>query len=174
MKDFGNSRQKAKVISITSKPQTLTNTIGKPDRTDFIKFNLISRSSFQTTLSKLKANADLALINNSGQVLLRSNKTGKKNEAIATTLEAGTYFLKITSGSPQDQTSYRLQLSAAPNSSPSPSPILPNAAPVLVVNAPLTVPKGGTPAPINSTLLKATDTEQSTSQLVYPRDAQRG
>jgi hypothetical protein len=165
MKDFGNSRRKAKVVSITSNLQTLTNTIGKPDRTDFIKFNLISRSSFQATLSKLKANADLALINNSGQMLLRSKKRGKKNEAIATSLEAGTYFLKITPGSLQDKTSYRLRFSAAPLSPSAPTP--PNAAPVLAVNVPLPVPKGGTPALINGTLLKATDPEQSTSQLLY-------
>ena len=146
----------------------MKNTIGGRDRADFLRFNLNSRSSVQATLSKLKANANLALLNGAGQLVLQSKRKGKKNEAIATTLDAGSYFLKITPGSPQDQTKYRLQLSGAPlNSAPAPAPSLAaNAAPVLAVNIPISLTKG-TPAIFNANLLKATDAEQNSSQLVY-------
>ena len=144
----------------------MKNTIGGRDRADFLRFNLNSRSSVQATLSKLKANANLALLNGAGQLVLQSKRKGKKNEAIATTLDAGSYFLKITPGSPQDQTKNRLQLSGAPlNCAPAPS-LAANAAPVLAVNIPISLTKG-TPAIFNANLLKATDAEQNSSQLVY-------
>ena len=130
MKDFGNNRQKATLVNITAQPQFLKNTIGGSDRADFLRFNLSSRSSVQATLSKLKANADLTLLRGTGQLVLQSKQKGKKNEAIATTLEAGSYFLKIAPGSPQDQTKYRLQLSGAPTNSVPGSAS--NTAPVLV------------------------------------------
>jgi len=96
--------------------------------------------------------------------VLQSKQKGKKNEAIATTLEAGSYFLKIAPGSPQDQTKYRLQLSGAPTNSVPGSAS--NTAPVLAVNIPLSLAKG-TPVIFNGNLLKATDAEQNSSQLVY-------
>jgi len=94
VKDFGKNRQKATLANITAQPQFLKNTIGGSDRADFLRFNLSSRSSIQVTLKKLKANADLTLLNGSGQLVLQSKQKGKKNEAIATTLEAGSYFLQ--------------------------------------------------------------------------------
>ena len=168
MKDFGKNRQQATLVNITAQPQLLKNTIGGSDRADFLRFNLSSRSSIQVTLKKLKANADLTLLNGSGQVVLQSKQKGKKNEAIATTLDAGSYYLKIAPGSPQDQTKYQLQLSGIPSGT-TPLPLPPpatNTAPVLVVNAPLSLTKG-TPAIFNGNLLKATDAEQNSSQLVY-------
>ena len=94
MKDFGKNRQKATLANITAQPQFLKNTIGGSDRADFLRFNLSSRSSIQVTLKKLKANADLTLLSGTGQLVLQSKQKGKKNEAIATTLEAGSYFLQ--------------------------------------------------------------------------------
>jgi len=161
VKDFGKNRQKATLVNITAQPQLSKNTIGGSDRADFLRFNLSSRSSIQATLSKLKANVDLTLLNGAGQLVLQSKQKGKKNEAIATTLEAGSYFLKITPGSPQDQTKYRLQLSGAPTNSVPGSAS--NTAPVLVVNIPLSLAKG-TPVIFNGNLLKATDAEQNSSR----------
>jgi Cadherin-like len=175
MKDFGKNRQQATLVNITAQPQWLKNTIGGRDRADFLRFNLSGRSSVQATLSKLKANADLTLLNGSGQVVLQSKRKGKKNEAIATPLDAGSYYLKIAPGSPQDQTKYQLQLSGTPiNAVPVPATVLTNpasalttnAAPVLAVNTPLSLAKG-TPVIFNSNLLRATDTEQNAGQLVY-------
>jgi hypothetical protein len=156
MKDFGKNRQKATVVNVTPQLRTLKNSIGGTDRTDFIRFNLASRSSIQVTLNKLKANADLTLLNSAGKIVQQSKRKGKKNEAIAATLEAGNYFLKITPGRPNDRTQYRLQLSA----------ISANTAPILMVNLPFSIIKG-TPGIFNGSLLKANDVEQNASQLVY-------
>jgi hypothetical protein len=119
-RDFGKNRNQATVVAVGNAPRVLKNAIGGKDRADFIRFDLLASSSFQANLSKLKANADLSLLNSAGQVIGQSKRKGKKNEAIATSLEAGRYFLKINPGSAQDQTKYRLQLSAVPVLPPCP------------------------------------------------------
>jgi hypothetical protein len=62
-------------------------------------------------LNKLKNNADVALLQG-GKVLAQSRKGGKKPEAIASTLEAGTYFIKVSQKSGNSK--YRLALNASP------------------------------------------------------------
>jgi Bacterial pre-peptidase C-terminal domain len=85
--------------------------VGTGDKADFYSFTLSGRSSFNLALNKLKNNVDVALIQN-GQTLARSARGGKKAEAIASTLEAGTYFIKVSQKSGSSK--YRLALNASP------------------------------------------------------------
>ncbi|MCU0569438.1 MAG: T9SS type A sorting domain-containing protein [Oculatellaceae cyanobacterium Prado106] len=161
-KDFGKNRNQATVVTVSNAPRVLRNAIGGKDRADFLRFTLPVSSSFQANLSKLKANADLALLNSAGQVIGQSKRKGKRNEAITLPLQAGSYFLRITPGNAQDQTKYRLRLLAVPTVPAVPT----NTAPLLATNSPLSLPKGTT-AIFNGTQLKATDLEQNPSQLTY-------
>jgi hypothetical protein len=93
--------------------------VGTKDKNDFYSFTLSGRSSFNLALNKLKNNVDVSLIQ-SGKTLARSAKGGKKPEAINTTLEAGTYFIKVSQKSGNSK--YRLALNATSSSGPAPQP----------------------------------------------------
>jgi hypothetical protein len=91
--------------------------VGLTDKVDFYSFSLSGRSSFNLKLDKLKNNVDVALIQN-GQTVAKSTRGGKKPEAIAATLEAGTYFVKVSQKSGNSR--YRLSLNANPIAPPPP------------------------------------------------------
>jgi hypothetical protein len=85
--------------------------VGTKDKADFYSFTLTGRSSFNLALNKLKDNVNVSLLQG-GKVLSRSAKGGKKPEAIATTLEAGTYFVRVEQKSGNSR--YKLSLNASP------------------------------------------------------------
>jgi Bacterial pre-peptidase C-terminal domain len=95
------------------------------DKTDFYSFTLTGRSSFNLSLNKLKNNVDVFL-QQGKQVIARSTKGGKKPEAISTTLEAGTYYVRVNQKSGNSK--YKLTLNATPASNPgtNPDPNKPN------------------------------------------------
>jgi hypothetical protein len=94
-------------------------TVGIGDKADFYSFTLKNRSSFNLKLDKLKNNVDVALIQN-GQTVAKSTRGGRKPEAIAATLEAGTYFIKVSQKSGNSR--YRLSLNANAITPPPPPP----------------------------------------------------
>jgi Bacterial pre-peptidase C-terminal domain len=84
--------------------------VGIKDKNDFYSFTLSGRSSFNLALNKLKNNVDVSLIQG-GKTLARSARGSRKPEAINTTLEAGTYFIKVSQKSGNSK--YRLALNAS-------------------------------------------------------------
>jgi len=112
----GNNRNKAKSIGSISGSKTLGDRIGGADKHDFYRFTLNNSSSFKSSLNGLKANADLHLLNQAGQVLQKSTRKGKSSESIAATLGAGTYFIRVQSRD-RKATKYKLSLSSVPISS---------------------------------------------------------
>jgi len=93
--------------------------VGVKDKFDYYSFSIGSRGSFNLKLDKLKNNVDVSLIQN-GQTLVRSARGGKKPEAIDTTLDAGTYFVRVSQKSGNSR--YRLKLNATPIAAPPPLP----------------------------------------------------
>jgi hypothetical protein len=89
--------------------------VGINDKFDYYSFSVSGRSSFNLKLDRLKNNVDVALIQN-GRTVARSTRGGKKPEAIAATLETGTYFVKVSQRSGNSR--YRLSLNANPISLP--------------------------------------------------------
>jgi hypothetical protein len=85
--------------------------VGTGDKADFYSFTLSGRSSFNLALNKLQNNVDVFL-QQGKKVIARSNKGGKKPEAIATTLEAGTYFVRVEQK--RGNSRYKLSLNASP------------------------------------------------------------
>jgi hypothetical protein len=107
--------------------------VGVKDKSDFYSFTLSGRSSFNLALNKLKNNVDVSLIKD-GKVVARSAKPGKKPEAINTTLEAGTYFVRVQQKSGNSK--YRLTLNATPESGTPPDrPIPPGRNKLVAVKA---------------------------------------
>jgi hypothetical protein len=121
----GNSLNRAKNFQLSSNA-TFKDKVGGRDRSDFLRFTLDSRSSTNFTLTPSKLDVNLQLLDSRGQILSKSARKGKTVESIKTTLEPGTYFLKIYPGkkSSRTSTSYSLSASASPlpNVTPTPSP----------------------------------------------------
>ena len=84
----------ARNIGTLSGSKKFRGAVGVGDKADFYSFTLSGRSSFNLSLNKLKNNVDVFL-QQGKQVIARSTKGGKKPEAISTTLESGTYYVRV-------------------------------------------------------------------------------
>ncbi|MFB2876959.1 C2 family cysteine protease [Floridanema aerugineum] len=82
--------------------------IGSSDTNDYFKFSLTTRSDFNVILSGLSADADVRLLDQSGNQIISSANGGthkiggtaysvSTSEAFNTILNAGTYFLRVNS-----------------------------------------------------------------------------
>jgi Bacterial pre-peptidase C-terminal domain len=109
----------ARPIGQLNGSQVFRGAVGVKDKNDFYSFTLSGRSSFNLALKKLKNNVDVLLLKD-GKVLARSAKGGNKPEAIATTLEAGTYYIRVNQK--QGNSKYQLTLNAQADSSSPPPP----------------------------------------------------
>jgi hypothetical protein len=117
----GNSLDKARSFTFTTHSHKFTDQVSLKDRNDYYQFTLEGRSSFQLDLTRLSANANVQLIRDvngngvvdKGEVIAASNRSGKKAESIATTLEAGTYYIQVHSQG-KAKTKYDLSVSATP------------------------------------------------------------
>ncbi|PZV07728.1 MAG: hypothetical protein DCF22_21550 [Leptolyngbya sp.] len=76
--------------------RTFSNFVGDTDLNDYLRFSLSSASNLTVSLTNLQADADLRLLNSSGQVLQTSANFGADDESINTQLAAGVYYLRIT------------------------------------------------------------------------------
>ena len=103
------------------------NSVGQKNKSDLFQFSLANRSSFSASLTNLKANADLKLLNGSKAELATSTKRGKQPEQVALTLEPGTYYIKVNVVK-KGATPFALRYSATPSSS-SPTPVPSSSAP---------------------------------------------
>ena len=92
------------------------NSVGQKNKSDLFQFSLTNRSSFSTSLTNLKANADLKLLNGSKAELATSAKRGNQPEQISLMLEPGTYYIKVNVVK-KGETPFALSYSATPISS---------------------------------------------------------
>jgi Bacterial pre-peptidase C-terminal domain len=106
-----NNQNSARPIGDLTGIKKFRGAVGTGDKADFYSFRLKSRSSFNLSLNKLKNNVDVFL-QQGNQTIARSTKGGKKPEAIATTLEAGTYFVRVEQK--RGNSRYKLSLNASP------------------------------------------------------------
>ncbi|MBI4784591.1 MAG: PPC domain-containing protein [Oscillatoriophycideae cyanobacterium NC_groundwater_1537_Pr4_S-0.65um_50_18] len=120
-----NRLSEARKIGFLNGRRTFRNFVGSPDKVDYHSFKLTGRSSFNLSLSQLQNNVDVFLLK-AGRVIARSVKGGKRSEAIKTTLDAGTYFIRVNQKAGNSR--YRLVLGANPSTPPAPSPSVPRRA----------------------------------------------
>ena len=115
--DFtGNSFETATTLNLTPNFQTFTSLVNPLDPQDYYSFSLSGKSSFNLSLSGLSANADIELLDRTGKVLQTSAQPGTNLESLFTTLNAGSYYIKVYSGA-ETTTNYNLSLSATPDQS---------------------------------------------------------
>ncbi|AFY49868.1 putative pre-peptidase [Nostoc sp. PCC 7524] len=94
--------------------------VGNLDTNDFYKFTLDTTTNFSLNLNILSSyfnaqlvNADVQLLTSNGTQIAISNQPGNANESINTTLDAGTYFIRVyTTG--LANTFYDLDITATP------------------------------------------------------------
>ncbi|NJM47409.1 MAG: S8 family serine peptidase [Alkalinema sp. RU_4_3] len=65
------------------------------DTNDFYQFRLTNAGSVNLTLKELEADADLYLLDRSGNIITTSIQLGTNDESIVRDLEAGTYYIQI-------------------------------------------------------------------------------
>jgi serine protease len=125
----GNTLDTAKSFQINPNTQTyFSDRINSFEGSDYYKFTLQNRSSVSLDLDELGADADLDLIRDlngnlevdSGEVINYSCRGGTTAESINTTLDAGTYFIRVYPYG-DITTDYRLTVSPTSLSTPIPT-----------------------------------------------------
>lgn len=110
--DPGASTSAALNLGNQSGLHRYTDSLSGKDRADFLKFSVADRGNFNITLSGLKSNIDVQLLNSKGQALATSDNGGKRAERISRFIMDGTYFIRIYPGSGFKSGPYRLALQA--------------------------------------------------------------
>jgi Calpain family cysteine protease/Bacterial pre-peptidase C-terminal domain/FG-GAP-like repeat len=90
-----DNQNNAQNVLLSSGIQFFTGAVSNYDGVDYYKIQVNNRSDFNLSLSELKGDANVYLLDSTGQSLGSSNLTGSSSEAINATLEAGTYFVKV-------------------------------------------------------------------------------
>jgi uncharacterized protein YkwD len=112
-------------VDATFQQSSYRGIIGNNETHDYYRLRLNQRSSLNVALSGLKADANLTLVNENGKTVRQSNRSGRSNEAIAKTVEPGTYYVQVSRQ--QGGTRYQLRIgvtdqrppvSIAPESTP--------------------------------------------------------
>jgi hypothetical protein len=109
----GNTLSTARSITVDSTTSTFSDFVGTTDTNDYYRFTLYSRSTLNLLLNGLSANADLQLLDNNGIAIEKSSSSGTSAEAIARTLDAGTYYIRVYPNGSAN-TNYNLSVSAPP------------------------------------------------------------
>jgi hypothetical protein len=108
-----DSRNTAKDVLLNSTLQSNIGAVSSFDQSDFHRFQVGtgSGSSAYISLSGLKADANIVLMNSNGQVISSSQKAGLSPEAIKADLLAGTYYIQVLQRS--GNTAYTLSISSS-------------------------------------------------------------
>ena len=109
-----NTLKQAKDLTLASKSVRFKDQIGGRDTNDFFSFRLGGRSSVNFSLnSGASSKANLQLLNGSGQQLQVGKLQGKALSAINTSLDAGTYYVRVSASAKAKSTQYALGASAS-------------------------------------------------------------
>jgi len=90
-----DSRGTARNIGSLQGTRRFSDSVSRQDRNDFYRFSLDETSDFELSLSGLSADANVQLLNESGQVIERSSNRNRSDESISAELEAGDYFVRV-------------------------------------------------------------------------------
>ncbi|WP_017719248.1 pre-peptidase C-terminal domain-containing protein [Kamptonema formosum] len=107
-------------LGVLSANRTITDFVGTDDRNDYYRFTLNNNSDVDLTLGALTDYAKVQLIkdyNQNGEintadeeVLQEDSGSSSSNADISTSLQAGTYFMRVFPYSTDDNTNYDLRL----------------------------------------------------------------
>ena len=106
----GNTLSTARNITLGAATTTFQDWVGSADTNDYYRFTLSNTSNFNLSLNGLSADADVQLLNSSGNFIQDSANSGSSTESLSRQLNAGTYFIRVYQYS--GSTSYNLNVSA--------------------------------------------------------------
>ncbi|KYC38482.1 hypothetical protein WA1_35400 [Scytonema hofmannii PCC 7110] len=113
--DFaGNTLNNARQITLNSTASTYSDWVGSADTNDYYRFNLSQTSNFNLALNGLVTDADVQLLDSSGNALASSTNGSTTAESISRTLDAGTYYIQVYPYGGAN-TNYNLSVSATIN-----------------------------------------------------------
>jgi len=120
MFDTQNTAQK---VLFGSGVQSFAGSVDNLDGLDYYNLQVNSRSNVSMSLSGLSGDVNLFLLDNTSRQLAASRATGIRSELIQTTLDAGTYFVKVQQGTSTTSSPYQINFSndplfRTPNSTP--------------------------------------------------------
>ncbi|MUG92389.1 T9SS type A sorting domain-containing protein [Scytonema sp. UIC 10036] len=121
----GNALNLARNIVLNSQTVVYRESIGDADQNDYYRVDLSSQNTnLNLRLNGLSANADVQLLNSTGQIISASTNGSAANEALSfSNLQAGTYYVRVYQGVGGANTNYNLSLSGVPTSSPVPTSV---------------------------------------------------
>lgn len=111
----GETLETAKLITIKPTATTNKDFVGESDIADYYRFDLNETSNVSLNLTGIQKNADadIELLDSQGNLIRIANQLGNKNESILQSLEAGTYYIKVSRFA--GNTDYNLSYSATPD-----------------------------------------------------------
>lgn len=110
--DPGSSTAAAFDIGSLSGVRRFSDSLSGKDRADFVKFSVANRGNINITLSGLRSNIDVQLLNRTGQVIATSHNGGRSTDRISRFVNDGNYFIRIYPGKPFRSSPYRLVVQA--------------------------------------------------------------
>ncbi|PSB58863.1 C2 family cysteine protease [Chamaesiphon polymorphus] len=118
-----DTQNTAQNVLLGSGVQSFAGSVANLDGLDYYKLQVNSRSNVSMSLSGLSDNVNLFLLDSASRQLAASSATGIRSELIKTTLEAGTYFVKVQQATSTTSSPYQLNFSndplfSTPNSTP--------------------------------------------------------
>ena len=113
----GNSLATARDIGTLIGSESFQDSVGTSDFNDYYRFTLSEESLFNLTMDGLSTDADVELLNSSGQLIQGSYSSGSGSESIEQTLSAGSYYVNIYPYFSED-TDYDLTVSASATAEP--------------------------------------------------------
>lgn len=109
--DAGSTRATALDLGSIDGAARIGGQVSWRDTLDVFRFDVARSADVDVSLDRLGRNADLFLVNSSGQLIEASQSSGNRSENLSLNLDAGTYFVAVQSRSFWG-TSYQLSVSA--------------------------------------------------------------
>jgi RHS repeat-associated protein len=106
----GNTLDTARNLGILTGTQTINGFVGDADPKDLFRFQITNSSNFSLLLDGLAADADVQLLDSSGNFLASSSRGGTGSESLTAKLNPGVYYVEIDRHS--GNTEYNLQLTS--------------------------------------------------------------
>jgi hypothetical protein len=99
--------------------------VGPFDSDDYYLINVPSAGVLTATMSRLSDDANIQLLHPRGKILARSESPGASSESFSTSVVAGTYYIRVSSGAASRGTSYFASLLVQPASTTPPRSVAP-------------------------------------------------
>jgi hypothetical protein len=109
-----DTQNTAQNILLGSEVQSFGGSVANLDGLDYYQLQVNNRASVSMSLSGLGGDVNLFLLDSTSKQLAASSATGIRSELIQTTLDPGTYFVKVQQGTSTTSSPYQLNFSNDP------------------------------------------------------------